>query len=216
MSTTDGQVFAAFLAVQADLEAIGKNKRVTEGPARFSFRGVDDVMNALHAPMAKHGLICVPQVQERVPETRATSKGGTMNVLHLRVRFTFYAADGSSFFCETWGEGQDSGDKATGKAHSMAYKSALLQAFHIPTDDVPDADYDTTPAAPPERHTDAAWIDGFRQRITACGTPGEVRGLREEALQVWAEYRLTQDDAKALKAEMDAREAELVGEPVPA
>lgn len=212
MSEQPAAVFAAFLAVQADLEAIGKNKRVTEGPARFNFRGVDDVMNALHAPMAKHGLICVPQVQERVPETRMTSKGGTMNVLHLRVRFTFYAADGSSFYCETWGEGQDSGDKATGKAHSMAYKSALLQAFHIPTDDVPDADYDSTPAAPPERVTDFMWLEGIRARLVACGTPAEVRGLIAEATQVYAEGRLTVEDARALRKEMDERTAELKGE----
>lgn len=206
-------VFAAFLAVQADLEAIGKNKRVTEGPARFMFRGVDDVMNALHAPMAKHGLICVPQVQERIPETRATSKGGTMNVLHVRVRFTFFAADGSSFYCETWGEGQDSGDKATGKAHSMAYKSALLQAFHIPTDDTPDADYDSTPAAPPERVTDPEWIEGFRRRLTACTRPSEVRGLDGEAHVMFAEHKLTAEDAKALKGEIDARMRELQGDP---
>lgn len=213
--TEQGDVFAAFLKVQADLEAIGKNKRVTEGPARFNFRGVDDVMNALHGPLAKHGLICVPQAQERIPETRQTRNGGVMNVLHLRVRFTFYAADGSSFYCETWGEGQDSGDKATGKAHSMAYKSALLQAFHIPTDDTPDADADTTEAAPvaqPERVTDAHWISDFRPRIQACTKPSEVDGLRQEAINVWGEGRLTSDDAKTLKGEMDQREAELRGE----
>jgi hypothetical protein len=144
-------VFAAFLAVKADVEKIGKNQQVQSGPARFKFRGVDDVMNALHGPMSKHGLICVPQVQERLDETRSTSSGGSMNVVHVRVRFAFYGHDGSTFHAEAWGEGQDSGDKATGKAHSMAYKSALLQAFHIPTEDTPDADRDSTPASRPAR-----------------------------------------------------------------
>jgi hypothetical protein len=144
-------VFAAFLAVKADVEKIGKNQQVQSGPARFKFRGVDDVMNALHGPMSKHGLICVPQVQERLDETRSTSSGGSMNVVHVRVRFAFYGKDGSTFHAEAWGEGQDSGDKATGKAHSMAYKSALLQAFHIPTEDTPDADKDSTPASRPPR-----------------------------------------------------------------
>ena len=205
-------VYGAFLKVQADLEAIGKNKRVTEGPAKFNFRGVDDVMNALHAPMAEHGLICVPQVQERIPEARATRSGGVMNVLHLRVRFTFYAADGSSFFCETWGEGQDAGDKATGKAHSMAYKSALLQAFHIPTEDTPDADHDSTEAAPiqqAETVTDFMWLEDVRQRLVACQSAIEVEALVAEARKVLRENRLTGPDAAAFKAETDARLAEL-------
>ena len=159
MTTATPKVYAAFLAVLNDIDSIGKTNQIQSGPARFKFRGVDDVMNAMHGPMAKHGLICVPQVQERIPETRATSNGGTMNVVHLRVRFSFFADDGSTFNAEAWGEGQDSGDKATGKAHSMAYKSALLQAFHVPTEDTPDADRDTTPAGPvartPERQAKA-------------------------------------------------------------
>lgn len=207
-------VYAAFLAVQADLDAIGKNKRVTEGPARFNFRGVDDVMNALHAPMAKHGLICVPQVQERIPEQRQTKSGSGMNVVHLRVRFTFYAADGSSFSCETWGEGQDSGDKATGKAHSMAYKSALLQAFHIPTDDLPDADTDSTEAAPaPQRITDPVWLEDFRHRLLLADNRASVEALRAEAKRTYDANRLATDDARALKAEMDERDKELTAVP---
>lgn len=146
-------VFPALLAVQGELDAIAKARRVTEGPARFAFRGVDDIMNALHPALVRHGLLVLPQVQERIPEARTTSKGGTMNVVHLRVRFTFTAADGSTTRAEAWGEGQDSGDKATGKAHSMAYKSAMLQVFSIPTEpgEVDDADHDTTPAAPRAR-----------------------------------------------------------------
>ncbi len=184
-------VFAAFLAVCADMDGISKSRRVQEGPARFAFRGVDDVMNALHGPLAKHGLICVPQVQERTPEARQTRNGGTMNVVHLRVRFAFFAADGSTFHAEAWGEGQDSGDKATGKAHSMAYKSALLQAFHVPTEDTPDADSDTTPAEPvrgaqrgplpagedqwQQPVTDAVWVREWKTSVVAAKDDDDLR-----------------------------------------
>lgn len=202
-------VFDAFLAVLADVEAIGKNRRVQEGPARFAFRGVDDVMAALHAPMAKHQLICVPQVLDRLQETRATSKGGTMNVTHVRVRFAFYGPDGSTFYAETWGEGQDSGDKSTGKAHSMAYKSALLQAFHIPVDDTPDADLDTTEAAPVV--TDQKWLSDFRVRLTTISTKAEHAAMVAEAQQEYHHGRLTANDAVALKAETDQRLRELEG-----
>lgn len=173
-------VFAAFLAVQADLNAIPKGRRVQEGPARFAFRGVDDVMQALHPLMSKHGLIGVPIVQERIPEARATRSGSTMNVVHVRVRFVFYAADGSTFHMEVWGEGQDSGDKATGKALSMAYKSAWLQAFHIPTEDTPDADLDTTPAEP-VRPRPPFDLDAWAVRVSVATDEATLRGLWHEA-----------------------------------
>lgn len=64
-----------------------------------------------------------------------------------------------------------------------------------------------------ERVTDTAWFDDFSQRLDRAGRPSEVRGLREEAHVVWAEGRLTQEDAKALKELMDAREQELTGNP---
>jgi len=182
-------VYAAFLAVCADIDSITKSRRVQEGPARFAFRGVDDVMNALHGPMAKHSLICVPQVQDRIPESRQTRNGGMMNVVHLQVRFMFFGIDGSSFYAEAWGEGQDSGDKATGKAHSMAYKSALLQAFHVPTEDMPDADADTTPAEPMHRGDSRpasppagpTTPEDFLAALTAEESEARVHGLRQDA-----------------------------------
>lgn len=149
-------VFWLLSEVQADLDGIAKDRRVTEGPARFLFRGVDDVMNALHPLLSRHRVLVLPQVQDRIPETRVSNGGKPINVVHLRVRFTFVAPDGSSTYAEAWGEGQDSGDKATGKAHSMAYKSAMLQVFSIPTEpgtSVDDADTDQGTQAAPE--TDA-------------------------------------------------------------
>ncbi len=215
-----GAVFPAFLAVCRDLEAVGKNQRVTEGPARFNFRGVDDVMNALHAPMARHKLICVPQVQGRLTEARQTRNGGGMNVVHLRVRFTFYGEDGSSFHAEAWGEGQDSGDKATGKAHSMAYKSALLQAFHIPTEDIPDADRDSTEAAPvppPTREhkhwtppvTDKAWLAEWSGEVATAETSGRLAELQSDLLVATRGKRLSPTDANDAMALLREKRADL-------
>jgi hypothetical protein len=135
----------------------------------------------------------------------------------------------------------DFGDKGAPKAMSVAYRIALLQALCIPTDDTePDAQsYDRAPqraqrpgppadpttvpdpwAAPlpadPERVTDATWLDSFRQRVTAATKPSELRGLQEEANVMWADHKLSREDAAALKAEVAQRDAELKGEPVPA
>ena len=51
------------------------------------------------------------------------------------VAYTFTAPDGSSIVTSAAGEAMDSGDKATPKAMSVAYRTALLQALCLPTDE---------------------------------------------------------------------------------
>ena len=51
----------------------------------------------------------------------------------LKVAFTLVSADdGSSHSVEVFGEALDASDKATAKAMSAAYKSAMVQTFCIP------------------------------------------------------------------------------------
>jgi hypothetical protein len=79
----------------------------------------------------------------------------------LVYRFTSLV-DGSVLEFASAGEGRDGGDKSTAKALTMAYKSALQQAFNIATDDPdPDADRPVSFQAhehapkPPDTRTDA-------------------------------------------------------------
>jgi hypothetical protein len=60
------------------------------------------------------------------------------------MRFTLYAADGSSVDTEAIGEAMDSGDKGMNKAMSYAYKYAMLQLLCIPTEAI-DGDVETHP-----------------------------------------------------------------------
>src|SRR6478736_352439 len=54
------------------------------------------------------------------------------------------AIDGTKHTVATFGEAMDSGDKATNKAMSAAYKYAAFQAFCIPTEETAvDADAET-------------------------------------------------------------------------
>jgi hypothetical protein len=57
---------------------------------------------------------------------------------HARVvvSFRFYGPAGDNIACSTPGEAFDSGDKATPKAMSVAFRTALLQALCLPTDEV--------------------------------------------------------------------------------
>lgn len=140
-------IFPAMLAVMADVTAIEKGRRNEQ--QGFNFRGIEDILNELHDICARHGVFALPQVLERDGTHRQTRGGGSLWTEHHRVRYTFWATDGSHVDAEVWGEGTDSADKATAKAYTSAFKTLLIQAFQIPTADAEDADRaaeESTPA----------------------------------------------------------------------
>lgn len=134
-------IYKAIVDIMAEIGAIGKKQRnSTQG---FMYRGIDIVMNTLNPSFVKHKVFVVPEVLEQTREERQTSKGGTLLYSICKIKFTFYAEDGSSVSTITVGEGMDSGDKATNKAMSIAFKYACFQVFCIPTEEMIDPDADT-------------------------------------------------------------------------
>lgn len=131
-------IFKAMAAVMADLEAIGKEKRNQQ--QGFNYRGIDDVYNALHPLLAKHGIFCTPEVLEKTREERTNKNGTVLAFTGLRIKYTFWTTDGTSVSCVVEGEGMDSGDKSSNKAMAVGHKYALLQTFCIPTEDMVDPD----------------------------------------------------------------------------
>lgn len=134
------EIYKAIGEIQRELDAIGKNKKNQQ--QGFNFRGIDDVYNALHPLLAKHGVFTVPEVLEDRSEDRQTKNGGQLIYRILRMKYTFYAVDGSSVSAVVIGEGMDSGDKASNKAMSIAHKYAFFQVFSIPTEEVAASDPD--------------------------------------------------------------------------
>lgn len=128
----------AIVATMADIGAIGKNTKNTQ--QGFMFRGIDAVMNALQPAMLKNNIFVVPEVLEQTREERQTAKGGTLIYSILKMKFTFFADDGSNISAVVIGEGMDSGDKASNKAMSIAFKYACFQVFCIPTEEMKDPD----------------------------------------------------------------------------
>lgn len=145
--------------VMDDIGAIGKDSLNQQ--QGFKFRGIDAVMQSAHRALTKHGVFFLPDVLDRERLDFTTGKGTQMEAVHLHVRFTFYGPAGDSVSCSAWGEASDAGDKATGKAMSMALKSALLQTFCVPTADTEDADATTV-----DRGDPAAIL---REQIAAAG-----------------------------------------------
>lgn len=136
-------IYSVMADVMGKVSAISKNKKNTQ--QGFKFRGIDDVMNSLHDIFAECGLVVIPAIEKESREERKTAKGGTLYCCTLWMKYTFYAKDGSFIEASVIGEAMDSGDKATNKAMSIAYKYCMLQTFCIPTEDADDPDASTPP-----------------------------------------------------------------------
>lgn len=141
-------IHQAITDIMSEGYAITKDKRnQTQG---FMYRGIDDVMNTFQPLLAKHRIFVVPEVIEQQRMERTTGKDRTLLYAILKMRYTFYAEDGSSISAVVIGEGMDSGDKASNKAMSVAMKYAMFQVFCIPTEEMADPDADTPPASKPK------------------------------------------------------------------
>jgi hypothetical protein len=155
------EVYAAINAVQNDMSKLGISKDKKNAQQGYSFRGIDDVYDALAPMLAKHKLCIIPYVLGRSVVERQTKAGGVLFYTTVECEFHFVSAvDGSKHIAKTFGEAMDSGDKSTNKAMSSAYKYAAFQTFCIPVD-VVDADAEThkdiTPKKPettPKRYDD--------------------------------------------------------------
>lgn len=138
------KVYQAINKVQAALAVEGISKDRSNQQQGYKFRGIDDVYNAMAPLLAKNGLCILPKVTARECVERTNAKGTALFYVTVAVDFAFVCAeDGSSHIVTTYGEAMDSGDKATNKAMSAAYKYACMQAFSIPTEGDNDADAQT-------------------------------------------------------------------------
>lgn len=176
------EIYQAIIGVMSDIGVIGKEKKNAQ--QGFKYRGVDDVMNALQPVMVQHGLFVVPEIIDQKREERQTSRGGNLIYSVCTVRYTFYAKDGSSVQCVVIGEGMDSGDKATNKAMSIAFKYACFQVFCIPTEEMKDPDAEVHTVAPREEPKIAAATAKANEvkRLLVM-----VTGDKQVAAQVWNE-----------------------------
>lgn len=134
-------IYESITKIMEEVPTIGKNqKNKTQG---FMYRGIDDVMNALQPLLAKNKVFIVPEILEQIREERTTKTGGGLIYSICKIKYKFYAEDGTNIEAVTIGEGMDSGDKATNKAMAIAMKYALFQVFCIPTEEMKDPDAET-------------------------------------------------------------------------
>lgn len=164
------KVYEEFLAVMREVSGVAKRDRNEH--QRFNFRGIDAVVNALGPAFREHGLIVVPRVADIEHTDIRTSQGKPATRCIVTVDYQFIGSDGSSITATSVGEAFDSGDKATPKAMSVAFRTCLLQTFILPTDE-PDPDAQTYERADPPL-ANGEQMQEIGRLLTANGLIGDA------------------------------------------
>ncbi len=173
------EVYKSIAAVQGELAKTGiaKNRKNSQGSG-YMFRGIDDVYAAIAPLLAAHELCVIPRMIERTQIDRVSQKGGALFYVTVKAEFDFVSAkDGSKHTACTFGEAMDSGDKATNKAMSAAYKYAAFMTFAIPTEGDNDADSVTHDVAPREQKQ----IAGMPPSKCSAADVARIETLAKEA-----------------------------------
>ena len=142
------KIYSAICQTMNDIGAVTKTDFNTYD--KYKFRGIDAVMNALNPAMRKNGIFVVPTVLEHHQEERQSKKGDVLIYTTCKVKYTFYADDGSYLDAIVVGEAMDRSDKSTNKAMSAAFKYACFQTFCIPTEEMQDSEQDSHVPKPKE------------------------------------------------------------------
>ena len=154
------KIYSVICNAMSDIGTISKDsKNQKQG---YMYRGIDSVYNALQPVLIKHHIFSVPEILEQKREERRTTSGGNLIYSVLKVRYIFYTDDGSSISAVVIGEGMDSGDKASNKAMSAAYKYACFQIFCIPTEEMKDPDADTPEPSEPLKANHVCCVCGCK------------------------------------------------------
>ncbi len=202
------KVYQAIAAVQAELAKTGiaKSRKNKQGEG-YMFRGIDDVYAALAPLLAAHKLCVIPRVMQRDIAERTSSKGNPLFYVTVHAEFDFVSAeDGSKHTAATFGEAMDSGDKATNKAMSAAYKYAAFMTFAIPTEGDNDADASTHDVAVSVPTGYAEWLADFE--ATADNGVAELGTAWKASALPFREHFVKHEPKKRAELEAKAKAAD--------
>ena len=189
------KIYKAINAVMQECDAIGKGRRNNQ--QGYQFRGIDDVYMGINPLFAKHGIFNTLEVLDDQHIERPSKNGGVLITSILKIRYDFYADDGSKVSCTVIGEAMDSGDKASNKAMSVAHKYAILQLLCIPTEDPKDPENDSPQ---PTRARVQNSLNKVHSKLTEYQIPfGKFKGktldeVPEKDLLDYAQYIMEQPE----------------------
>ena len=127
-------IYQRINAVMQEVDYIQKGDKKVAGQYRFVSH--DQVTAALHGPMTKHGIACIPTILE-------LKQDGNRTEVKLEVSFVNIDNPSDRFSVIYYGYGIDTSDKGIGKAVSYGFKYAMLKTFCLETGDDADNDQDS-------------------------------------------------------------------------
>ena len=178
------KIYSALSNIMSEITPIKKEKKNAQ--QGFMYRGIDDFMNELHSLFAKHRVIIIPECLSRTEDERQSKNGNALFYVKEKVKYTFYAEDGSSVYAIIDGEGMDSGDKGTNKAIAIALKYCLMQMFLVPTDDMKDPDAESHDVKLKKKDDDMSEI--AKVLTSALNEARDCKDL-SDLVRVWNKYK---------------------------
>lgn len=134
-------LFERLAAITNELGFVKKNLSVKLPTGAYKAVGEVDVLEAVKPLEYKYGIYSYPIERRIVTDKETVTKSGTTNQF-IRVetvyRFVNVTKPEEYIDVVSYGDGVDSGDKASGKAMTYADKYALMKGYKISTGDDPD------------------------------------------------------------------------------
>lgn len=183
---TAPHVYRAINAITAALsKSGGVPKAHTNLQDQYQYRSIDDVLAKLAPLLSRHRLCVLPRVLRRKACDRTGEANSVLVSVEVLVAYDLVSGrDGSKHVVRAFGEAVDPSDKATAKALSAAYKSAMLQTFCIPAGGSDEADGATHRLRrPPIAEQEPvqgwqAWSEDIIEIVGACETQDALDRVR--------------------------------------
>lgn len=195
-------LFEKLLAIQTELGTVAKNLSIDTGKGK-SYKAVSerDIIDAVKPLEDKYRVYSYPTSREIIDSAflEKTYNGNVTKSFYLReqVNYRFVNVDKPSEYIDTvsYGDGIDTGDKATGKATTYADKYALMKVYKISTGE----DADNTAS---EEYDDISTITAAEaSTIQTLYTRDEIK----EMLKRLGKKNLAQLTKEEVKKMIDAR-----------
>lgn len=175
-------IYESITKIMEEVPSVAKNN--INKQQNYKYRGIEDVMNAIQPLLAKNKVFIVPEILEHLREERVGNKGGKLIYSICKIKYTFFAEDGSKIEAITIGEGMDSGDKATNKAMAVAMKYALFQVFCIPTEEMNDSEQDEHDESISEKEAKEKMEEELNEKVTEQQANTICEIMRQKGLNV--------------------------------
>jgi hypothetical protein len=187
-----GGILAAMREVMRDVGVLPKDQEAPE--LRYKFRSIDDLLIRMQPALIQHGVLVAFRVLESSAEQRPGGKGGTVTTVRIRIAVSYIHSDGTYLITVADGEASDYGDKGTGKATTMAMKTAHLHTLSVPTGTKRDTEFDPVR---PQRQRFKGPAKKIAEHIEAFKTASELADFL-------AKLRVDQELIKSLGGQREA------------